>query len=74
MRGHGQADSNCGASLSVRSKTSEEDTITYAKNTGSTWADVVKRTPAAGDQSNKNSVNVVSRSFSRNNPVNGTRV
>ena len=50
----------------------------------STWADVVKRTPAATstrynsttgrNQSNKNSVNVVSRSFSRNNPVNGTRV
>ena len=74
VRGHGQADSNCGASVSVRSKISEEDTITHAKNTGSMWADVVKQTPAAGNQSNKNSVNVVSRSFSRNNPVNGTRV
>jgi hypothetical protein len=71
VRGHGQADLKCGASVSVRSKMSEEDTATH---TGSTWADVVKRTPAAGNQSNENNVNVVSRSFSRNNPVNGTRV
>ena len=43
------------------------------KGTHRTWADVVRMSTHV-NESNKNSVKFVSRSFSRNSPVNGTKV
>jgi hypothetical protein len=53
--------------------TNDAKDIGGTKGTHQTWADVVKMSTHV-NESNKNSVKFVSRSFSRNNPVNGTKV